>query len=467
MSYHNTAKLISTVIAFSACTASAVLSFSVHASDPPQYYRSAGASDIEQVVGGFRALFTCSAHFFAGRSPEQIRETELKDTADFDLPGPQIDTQRKIVTAEGVNGNLSMAAYRDAMGCTLLPPHWDESDIPRLPFVEIAEAPDVSDQPFPAGDKVDYSLTNEQEAVLDRAFDSGSFGDGTITAGVVVVKDGKVIAERYGNSFGIHTGYRTWSTAKSLSATLIGIAVKDGLLDVEKPAPIPEWQYKNDPRQAITLKHLMRMSSGLHSEGNNTNAVYFGGQDVISGATTTSLEVDPGTRWQYANNDTLLLLRALRHVLDNDLDYLRYPYDELFHKIGMYHTRMETDHKGNFIGSSQVYTTARDLARFGLLYLNDGTWNGERLLPEGWTEFVAEAAPARPTEEGEMGYGAQFWLMGTLEGVPDGTYTSAGNKGQYSTVIPEHNMVVVRTGVDPQGIRWDHGRFIAEIVEHF
>lgn len=142
----------------------------------------------------------------------------------------------------------------------------------------------------------------------------------------------------------------------------------------------------------------MWMSSGLYSEGNNTNAVYFGGQDVVSGATGTPLEAEPGERWKYANNDTLLLLRALRHVLDNDLDYLRYPYDKLFHKIGMYHTRMETDHAGNFIGSSQVYTTARDLARFGLLYLNDGMWDGERLLPEGWTEFVAEPCPIRYTD---------------------------------------------------------------------
>lgn len=458
------ANLITTV---GICLVGVVLSVASYASDKPSYYRSAGASEIESVAGGFRALFTCSAYFFAGRDLDDILEIELKDSADFDLPAPTIDHRRKTVTAEGIHGATSIAVYRDSMGCTLLPPHWNEADIPRLPYVEIPRAPEVSNQPFPAGDKVDYTLTNGQEALLSRAFDSKTFGDGTITAGVIVVKDGQIVAERYGDGFGIHTGYRTWSTAKSLSATLIGIAARDGLLDIEAPAPIPEWQYKNDPRQAITLRHLMWMSSGLYSEGNNTNAVYFGGQDVVSGATGTPLETEPGERWKYANNDTLLLLRALRHVLDNDLDYLRYPYDKLFHKLGMYHTRMETDHAGNFIGSSQVYTTARDLARFGLLYLNDGMWGGERLLPEGWTEFVAEPAPARPLKDGELGYGAQFWLMGTLDGVPAGTYTSAGNKGQYSTIIPEHNMVVVRTGVDPQGIRWDHGHFIAEVVKHF
>lgn len=428
----NNRKFCSMVIAMGMCAVGAGLAAPAYSAEQPTYYRSAGASEIEPVAGGFRALFTCSAHFFANRDLDDILAVELKDSADYDLPRPKIDHGRKIVTAEGIDGDTSIAAYRDSMGCTLLPPHWDESDIPRLPYVEIAKAPDVSDKAFPAGDKVDYTLTTEQEALLERAFDGDTFGEGSITAGVIVVKDGEIVAERYGDGFGVHTGYRTWSTAKSLTATLIGIAVKDGLLDIEAPAPIPEWQYRNDPRQAITLQDLMWMSSGLYSEGSNTNAVYFGGQDVVSGATGTPLEAEPGERWKYANNDTLLLLRALRHVLDNDLDYLGYPYDELFHKIGMYHTRMETDHLGNFIGSSQVYTTARDLARFGLLYLNNGMWDGERLLPKGWTEFVAEPAPARPLEAGELGYGAQFWLMGTLDGVPDGTYTSAGNKGQYS-----------------------------------
>src|SRR5690606_37194837 len=176
-----------------------------------------------------------------------------------------------------------------------------------------------------------------------------------------------------------YRGYRTWSTAKSISATLIGIAAHQGLLDVQAPAPVPEWQQPADPRKAITLEHLMWMSSGLWSEGSNTNALYFGGQDVISAATTTPLEADRGTGWKYANNDTLLLLRSLRAVLNDDARYLRFPYEELFRPLGMHHTWMETDHLGNFVGSSQVYTTARDLARFGLLYLNDGVWQGERL----------------------------------------------------------------------------------------
>jgi CubicO group peptidase (beta-lactamase class C family) len=207
------------------------------------------------------------------------------------------------------------------------------------------------------------------------------------------------------------------------------------------------------------------MSSGLFSGGSNTDAIYFGGQDVISAATTTSLEVEPGTRWKYANNDTLLLLRALRNRLGSDLDYLRYPYDKLLHPLGMYHTRMETDHLGNFIGSSQTYTTARDLTRFGMLLANDGVWNGKRLLPEDWVKFSATPAPTRSPQTGQWGYGAQFWLLDQMPGVPKGTFTTAGNKGQYVTVVPGHDLVIVRTGVDPNGKRFGQRTFVADVVD--
>jgi CubicO group peptidase (beta-lactamase class C family) len=234
---------------------------------------------------------------------------------------------------------------------------------------------------------------------------------------------------------------------------------------LDAPASIPEWGYPGDPRQAITYKHLLWMSSGLFSGGPNTNAIYFGGQDVISAATTTQLEASPGTRWKYANDDTLLLLRALRYRLADDLRYLRFPYEELLHPLGMYHTRMETDHLGNFVASSQTYTTARDLTRFGMLLANDGVWNGKRLLPEGWVKFSTTPAPSRPPVAGQWGYGAQFWLLDQMPGVPPGTYTTAGNKGQYVTVVPGHDLVIVRTGVDPDGKRWQQDRFVAAVVE--
>jgi len=422
------------------------------------------AYDDPYIAAGFRALFTCSAHFLMDREAADIVEVELADTQALALPPPQIDQQRRLVRAADGQGATVTAAYRDSMGCTLLPPHWSEGQVVQLPYVARTRHHHNPDAEFPSGDGNSSPADPRLMPLLDAAFDSSSYGSGTLTAAVIVLHQGRIIAERYRPGFGIHTGYRTWSTAKSISASLIGIATGLGLLDLDAPAPIPEWQQPADPRRAITLKHLLWMSSGLWSGGSNSYAVYFGGQDVISAVTTTPLETTPGSRWKYANNDTLLTLRALRHALADDLSYLRFPYDRLLDRIGMYNTWMETDHQGNFIGSSQVYTTARDLARFGQLYLNDGLWDGERILPEGWTRFVATPAPSRPQQQGQQGYGAQFWLLDQLPGIPPGTYTTSGNKGQHATIVPSENLVIVRTGVDPLGRRFDHPQLVADVI---
>jgi CubicO group peptidase (beta-lactamase class C family) len=442
----------------------------------PPYQRPAGIADDKEplIVAGYRALFTCSAHFFAGRPLDDIKKVELVDVQGMGYPDPVIDERRKIVTATDISGQIvRIAAFRETMGCSVLPPHWQTGDVPRLPYVQYPPPPDVGNVSFPAGDRVKLvadGLDTRYRAlgpVLDRAFDGRSYADaeGVVTTAVIVVRDGRIIAERYRAGFGVYSGYRTWSTAKSISAALLAIAAKQGLLDLDAPVSIPEWSYPGDPRQAITYKQLLWMSSGLFSGGPNTYAVYFGGEDVVSAVTTTPLEVVPGTRWKYANNDTLLLLRALRHRLADDLRYLRFPYDELLHPLGMYHTRMEVDHLGNFVGSSQTYTTARDLARFGILLANDGVWNGKRLLPEGWVKFSATAAPSKPPVPGQWGYGAQFWLLDQMPGVPPGTFTTAGNKGQFVTVVPGHDLVIVRTGVDPDGKRFQQDRLVAAVVE--
>jgi CubicO group peptidase (beta-lactamase class C family) len=451
----------------------AALATSAFAASP--YQRPAGIADLKeaQIVAGYRALFTCSAHFFAVRPLEDIKKVELEEMSGFGFPDPVIDEQRKLVAARDPSGKVvAMAAFRDTMGCTVLPPDWGPADVPRLPYVSYAAPPDVRDVPFPAGDRVELpagGIDGRYGALapmLERAFDSAGYAnaEGVVTTAVLVLKGGRIVAERYRPGFGIHSGYRTWSTAKSVSAALIGIAAKQGILDLDDAAAIPEWGYPGDPRQAITYKHLLWMSSGLFSGGDNTYAVYFGGQDVVSAVTRNALEVAPGTRWKYANNDTLLLMRALRNRLGDDLRYLRFPYDELFHPLGMYHTRLETDHLGNFVNSSQMYTTARDLARFGLLLANDGVWNGKRLLPEGWVKFSSTPAPTRPPQAGQYGYGAQFWLLDQMPGVPPGTFTTAGRKGQYVTIVPGHDLIIVRTGVDPEGKRFAQERLVAAVV---
>ena len=175
------------------------------------------------------------------------------------------------------------------------------------------------------------------------------------------------------------------------------------------------------------------------------------------------MEVKPGTRFKYSNNDTLIAMRSFRESLGTDDSYHRFPYEKLLHKIGAVHTTLEVDWNGDFISSSQVWSTARDLARIGQLYLQDGMWGNERLLPEGWVEFVSTPGPAQPLSG--AGYGAQFWLMNDAEGIPAGTYYMAGNRGQYVVIVPSMNAVIVRRGYDViGGARFDINAFTRDVL---
>jgi CubicO group peptidase (beta-lactamase class C family) len=211
------------------------------------------------------------------------------------------------------------------------------------------------------------------------------------------------------------------------------------------------------------------MSSGLTSPhaGNRTDDVYFGGGRVVDHAIVNRLVAAPGARWRYANNDTMAAIRALRERMKNRNKFLEYPFREVLHPLGMERTFLETDWNGDFVLSSQVWTTARDLARLGLLYLNDGVWEGERILPEGWADYVATPAPAQPQDrrpgENRPGYGAQFWLYGERHGLPEGSYAARGNRGQYLMIIPAHGVLVVRRGFDDGG-GFDLKRFSADIL---
>ncbi|MGH7012091.1 MAG: serine hydrolase domain-containing protein, partial [Caulobacteraceae bacterium] len=256
---------------------------------------------------------------------------------------------------------------------------------------------------------------------------------------------------------------------KSLTASLIGRAVELGLLNAAAPADIPEWRTPGDPRAQITLTELMHMASGLWTDGpgNRSDGEYIGGQAVTEIAVDMPLEAAPGTRWRYANNDALLAARALRSRLGDGEAALEFPFRQLLWKIGMDHTDLGTDWRGDFILSSQVWSTARDLARLGVLYLDDGAWNGERLLPKDWASFVATPAPAQPAaaKTGGPGYGGFFWLFGPAQGLPAGTYAMMGARGQYVFIVPERRLVIVRRGFDAFfGPQFDMARFCRDVL---
>jgi CubicO group peptidase (beta-lactamase class C family) len=275
---------------------------------------------------------------------------------------------------------------------------------------------------------------------------------------VMVVKDGQVLAERYGSGFGPFVSNRTWSVGKSIAGTLIGLTNAGAL---KAPAAVPQWQ-AGDPRQAITLDNLLRMASGLHSDtaGNRTDAIYFGGTTVDEQAVSWPLEALPGARFRYANTDILLAVYATRNAIGEDR-YRALP-STLFGPLGMSHTVAETDWHGNYILSSQVWSTARDLARLGMFWSQDGVWQGKRLLPAGWMRTMT--TPSGPQPASGPGYGATIWLFGAKQGLPEGSFAAQGNRGQYVMVIPSRHLVVVRRGEDPGAARFDIARFAADVA---
>lgn len=413
------------------------------------------------LAAGYKALTTCSAvhtarEAGATRTPSSVETNELVGI--YPELQPLIADMKAEMSGDVVSvawdeaASPRIATYTPGRGCVIEPMGYVVGSAPaRAPLVRRASAPDLPVS-APQGDAAALS------GAVDRAFAQG-FGAGTNTTGVVVLQNGRIVAERYAPDFGPDVPQRTWSVAKSLAGTLIGAAVQRGEVDVKAPATIANWRGQGDPRGAITLEALMRMSSGLTSDtaGNRTDALYFGGTAADEQAPGWPLLAPVGSTYRYANNDTLLAIMAIAPT------FAAHPPAELFDRLGMTHTFAETDWRGNYILSSQVWTTARDLARFGQLYVQDGVWEGERLLPEGWRAFVSTpSGPQPPT--GAFGYGATFWVMNRSEGVPADAFAAFGNRGQYVVIVPSRNVVIVRRGEDPAGKGFDVAAFARDVL---
>jgi CubicO group peptidase (beta-lactamase class C family) len=292
-----------------------------------------------------------------------------------------------------------------------------------------------------------------------------------------VVHRGRIIHERYAPGVDVTTRTRTWSTAKSIAATLFGMLADQGKLSLDEPLGfgwLPQARGSvRDPRSAITLRHVLNMSSGLETVDNGgleyatgSGMAYWAGASSVEGARSRGLIREPGTSWDYENYDTLLAVYAMKQAIGDQQAYLEFPRKALLDRIGMRRTLLSTDRFGDFILSSQVYTNARDLARLGLLYLQGGDWNGERLLSKEWIDFVRTPAPA--TAERGNQYGGHWWLVpDSRADVPKDAYSTAGNRGQYAVVVPSHDLVIVRRGLDygRQGFnQWD---LVREVLKAF
>lgn len=441
----------------------------------------------DMISRGVQAVLMCNGLFTGQRTIDQVFDQELRylrePVGSADGGNYVIDRQRRAV-AIGAPGEVPVmrAAFRDGLGCIVLAPDQTFDDIDSLPALDAPPpAGDAATIPWPDGDRVEAKpLPADVDAAALAAAADWSFDRESpeqVTLSLMVVHRGDIILERYADGVDMTTKTRTWSTAKSIAATLIGMLVDEGRMKLDEPLGfswLPEVASADaDPRSAITLRHVLNMSSGLYpvdsfsmEYATGSGLAYWAGASSVNGARNRGLIREPGTFWDYENYDTLLAVYAMKRALGDEETYHAFPRRALLDRIGMRNTLLSVDRFGDFILSSQVYTNARDLARFGLLNLQNGVWNGERLVSEEWIEF--ERTPAPATADTGNFYGGQWWLVpDDRDDVPRDAYSTAGNRGQYVVVVPSHDVVIVRRGLDygKQGFdQWDMTREVLKAI---
>ena len=407
------------------------------------------------IGSAYAAKIVCSCTFVSGREHQNIRTEDL-----YAIPftTTEVDTVNQTVSANIYGVAHTKAIYRKGLGCTLVNEITEE---------ELRQQPNILAN---ADTTVDLSLSAApaeiNQKVIQEAFDVAFHEDNKEhpirTRGVAVLYKGKLIAERYGKGITAQTPLLGWSMTKSVTNAMMGMLVKDGKLDIKKPAPLTEWQ--NDNRKNITIDHLMRMSSGLdfnedYASVSDATNMLFRKKGAGKFALTTKTRTEPDKEWYYSSGTTNILQEIMRRQFTNGADYLTFPHLRLFRKIGMKSAVIEPDASGVYVGSSFMYATTRDWAKFGQLYLQDGIWNGERILPEGWVKY---SGTETPNSHGQ--YAAQFWVEHNEKAFPQDAFMALGFEGQSVTIVPSKQLVIVRLGCTPNENDFDRYAFIEKIV---
>ena len=418
----------------------------------------------------FNAKVLCSGVLMAGMQADQLRREDLALGSSLirtriDAIGGSVDTSALfgLVRARAVRqGELGCSQFIRGQAMTKLPPRSrPESLAPaRRTTTPWKLAPDAPALP-PAIKRTTL------KRVLDEAFSEPNPETPRRTRAVVVVQNGWVVAERYGTGIEPDMPLIGWSMTKSLTHALMGLAVRDGLLTLNRPVPVPEWSHHSDNRSSISLDDLLRMRSGLvfseKTDGFDSDLVRMITQVADTGAFAADkpLEEAPGQRWSYASGTTNILSRGLRFAIGDDLHYWRYPYQYLFGPLGMHTAVMETDASGTFVGSSLGWASARDWARFGILYLDLGRWNGQQILPERWVRHAT-----RTTGGSSRSYGAHWWINKGKRRPdwPKTSFSAEGFQGQLVLIAPSHNAVVVRLGQTPEKGGFNANRFGSSVL---
>lgn len=431
------------------------------------------------VGAGYKAKILASAVFVSQRDPQCVVREDLSHIPELRWFTHKIDRASGLVEVSLLGLIRGKAIYRKGLGCTIVG-EASEADVRaqrHLPCEPEPRDPDAV--AWPMGDLIvdhgpSVGIDRERVAgVVEEAFAEPDPSRPRRTRAVVVVYDGQIIAERYAPGITGKTALAGWSMAKSVLNALVGILVGQGRLSVYGAAPVAEWQQPGDPRAAITLDQLLRMTSGLEFGEHyrrfpsDVNRSLFVDPDTAAFAASKPLVAHPGTRWSYSSGSTNIVSGIIRQALGGDqAEYFAFPRRTLFNPIGMRSAVLEPDAAGNFVASSFMYATARDWARFGLLYLQDGVWEGRRILPEGWVEYTR-----RPTRAAHR-YGALFWLnVPDARGknaysplLPSDLFMARGYAQQVVAIIPSRKLVVVRLGATYDG-QWEAQRFLADLLE--
>ncbi|MBN1387838.1 MAG: serine hydrolase [Bacteroidales bacterium] len=375
----------------------------------------------------------------------------------------KVDEENRTVTSRFLWGK-STAVYREGFGTTLLQEKAIE-EIKALSYPEIS-AGYISDTIiWPMGDIVPDSITgidrNALNNISDRLINEDAYG-GTSFAFMVLHK-GIPVAEAYKPWFNEDTKFLSWSMAKSVTNALVGIMVKDSVLNLEKTELIPEWS--GDGRSNITLNNLMHMQSGLEwneDYGNRSDitVMLHCEPDFAEYAYSMTLEYDPDIHWNYSCGAANIVSYILRKQFDTDDTYYAFPHEKLFYKIGITDAIFEPDESGTLVGSSYLYMTARDYARFALLFIQDGIFDGYQILPEGWVDYTTTSASGSNGE-----YGSFFWLNeeGRYESAPEDMYWCRGHDGQRIFIIPSLDLITVVLGYSPDD-SMDFNKLLADII---
>ena len=418
-----------------------------------------------RVATGLVSHTLCSDTFVVGLDPDQVAAEMFPGMPGVHRLLPllrhQVDRTRREATASVAGLFASRAIYRDGLGCTLVYPRAaDAAPAPAPAARSQAEHPPRLGEI--AGPDVVKPADERLRRALDLAFADPANGPAQGTKAAVVVHADRIVAERYAPGYGIDTPLLGWSMGKSVINALVGILVRQGRLSLSGPAPVPAWRDPSDPRHAITIEQLMRMTSGLALDDTNngfdpSSRMLYTEPDMAAYAARFALIESPGSRYHYSNLSTLILSRIVRDAVGGRAeDVVRFADRELLGPLGMRRVTLEFDAADTPVGSTYLYATARDWARFGLLYAHDGVVGGTRVLPEGWVDFSASW-----TAGSRDGYGAGFYTnrgaseggrLRVRDGMPPDSFFASGTQGQRLVIAPAERLVVVRLGRTPD---WD------------